>query len=311
MGKDEPAAGRSWHSERRMAQRTIGTEKLCEQGRAAFHRRMWSEAFAGLSEADRVSPLDAPDLDLLADAAHLVGRDVGRDADADEYAARSFRAWIRQGQPRRAARRAAWLGIRLLLRGEEVQAAAWFARGGDALASVDEGPDPERGFLLIPAFLTQLHTGELEVALATAAEIAELGTRFDEPDLVAIGRLGQGQVLAATGRISEAMLRLDEAMLTVTTGEVSPGASGIVYCAVIAECEAVVRSAPGSPVDVGAGPVVQRPAGTGCVPRRLPGAPGPSDAAQRRVVRCCRGGRQRVLPARRSPRRRRGVLPAG
>ncbi len=222
-----------------MAQRTIGTEKLCEQGRAAFHRRMWSEAFAGLSEADRVSPLDAPDLDLLADAAHLVGRDVGRDADADEYAARSFRAWIRQGQPRRATRRAAWLGIRLLLRGEEVQAAAWFARGGDALASVDEGPDPERGFLLIPAFLMQLHTGELEVALATAAEIAELGTRFDEPDLVAIGRLGQGQVLAATGRIGEAMLRLDEAMLTVTTGEVSPGASGIVYCAVIAECEAV------------------------------------------------------------------------
>ena len=60
-----------------MAQPTMSAEKLCEQGRAAYHRRVWSEAFACLSDADRASPLDAPDLDLLADAAHLVGRDVG------------------------------------------------------------------------------------------------------------------------------------------------------------------------------------------------------------------------------------------
>ena len=138
-----------------------------------------------------------------------------------------------------AVRRAAWLGIRLLLRGEELQAAAWFARAGRLLDGVDEDPEPERGFLLISVALDQLRAGEPETALATSTEVAELGARYDEPDLAAIGRLGQGQALVATGRISEAMSRLDEAMLTVTTGEVSPGASGIVYCAVIGECEAV------------------------------------------------------------------------
>ena len=107
------------------------------------------------------------------------------------------------------------------------------------LDGVDEDPEPERGFLLISVALDQLRAGEPETALATSTEVAELGARYDEPDLAAIGRLGQGQALVATGRISEAMSRLDEAMLTVTTGEVSPGASGIVYCAVIGECEAV------------------------------------------------------------------------
>ena len=217
----------------------IGTVKLCEDGRAAYHRRVWSTAFACLSEADRASPLDAPDLDLLADAAHFVGRDVGRDADADEYAARSFRAWVKQQQPRRAARRAAWLGLRLLLRGEEVQAAAWFARAGEILSGVAGGPDPEQGLLLIPVGLAHLRDGEPEAALDTFGEVAALGERFDEPDLAAMGQLGQGQALVAMGRISEAMTRLDEAMLTVTTGDVLPGASGIVYCAVIAECEGV------------------------------------------------------------------------
>ena len=168
---------------------------------------MWSTAFACLSEADRASPLDAPDLDLLADAAHFVGRDVGRDADADEYAARSFRAWVKQQQPRRAARRAAWLGLRLLLRGEEVQAAAWFARAREILSGAAGGPDPEQGLLLIPVGLAHLRDSEPEAALDTFGEVAALGERFDEPDLAAMGQLGQGQALVAMGRISEAMTR--------------------------------------------------------------------------------------------------------
>jgi DNA-binding CsgD family transcriptional regulator len=218
-----------------MGQPTMSADELREQGRAAHDRRVWSEAFGCLAEADRAAPLAAQDLDLLADAAHL----VGRDADADEYAARSFRAWVKQGKPRSAARRAAWLGIRLLLRGQEVQSSAWFARAGDILNGIDGGPDPERGFLLIPVGLAHLGAGEPAVALDTFVEVAELGARFDEPDLTAIGQLGQGQGLVAMGQVSEAMARLDEAMLTVTTGDVTPGASGIVYCAVIGECEAV------------------------------------------------------------------------
>lgn len=48
---------------------------LLEQGRRSFDRQAWAEAFARLSAADRDSPLAATDLELLATAARLIGRD--------------------------------------------------------------------------------------------------------------------------------------------------------------------------------------------------------------------------------------------
>ena len=46
-----------------------------ERGRKAFVRRSWGDAFAQLSAADRESALEAEDLERLATAAYLIGRD--------------------------------------------------------------------------------------------------------------------------------------------------------------------------------------------------------------------------------------------
>jgi tetratricopeptide (TPR) repeat protein len=210
-------------------------DQVTEQGRAAYDRRAWSEAFACLTQAHRAGRLAPADLDRLAVAAYLTGRD---DA-ADEYAAQAYRAWVHDRRPRAAARRAAWLALHLLLRGEEVRSRAWSARAEEQLIGVQGGPDPERGFVLMLAGLLQMADGKPAAALATYEAVAELGERFDEPDLAAIGQLGRGEALRALGRVEEAMERLDEAMVAVTAGEVSPVAGGIVYCAVIGECEAV------------------------------------------------------------------------
>lgn len=210
-------------------------DQVSERGRAAYDRRVWSEAFTCLAQAHRAGRLEPADLDRLAVAAYL----TGRDDDADEYAAQAYRAWARERQPRAAARRAAWLALHLLLRGDEVRSHAWSARAEEVLDGVESGPDPERGFVLVPVGLLQMADGQPASALATYETVAELGERFDEPDLAAIGRLGRGEALRALGRVEEAMECLDEAMVAVTAGEVSPVAGGIVYCAVIAECEAV------------------------------------------------------------------------
>jgi DNA-binding CsgD family transcriptional regulator len=218
-----------------MADATVSSTVLLERGRVACRRRVWSDAVACLTAADRASPLVAGDLDLLAVAMRL----TGRDADADDCAARSYQAWLRAGEPQRAARRAAWLALQLLLRGQDVPSQAWSARADLLLRQVSDDPLPERGLLMIMSALTELDGGQRETAFATYVEITELGTRFVEPDLVAIGQLGQGEALAAMGRVGEAMTKLDEAMLAVTTTTVTPEAAGIVYCAVIEACEGV------------------------------------------------------------------------
>jgi hypothetical protein len=46
-----------------------------ERGRVAYAKGAWSDAFESLSGADRAAPLDAGDLELLARAAYMLGRD--------------------------------------------------------------------------------------------------------------------------------------------------------------------------------------------------------------------------------------------
>jgi hypothetical protein len=47
-----------------------------DRGRETFGRQAWGDAYAPLSAADREAALEPDDLERLAKAAHLVGRDV-------------------------------------------------------------------------------------------------------------------------------------------------------------------------------------------------------------------------------------------
>jgi DNA-binding CsgD family transcriptional regulator/tetratricopeptide (TPR) repeat protein len=79
--------------------------------------------------------------------------------------------------------------------------------------------------------------GDLAAARKTAAEAAEIGDRFGDRDLSALGRSFEGRTLIRHGRLAEGLLLLDEAMVAVTRGELSPAVTGIIYCGVIASCQ--------------------------------------------------------------------------
>ena len=57
------------------------------------------------------------------------------------------------------------------------------------------------------------------------------------PTSLRLSRLGCGQTLVMTGQVADGLAMLDEAMVAVTAGEVSPVATGLIYCAVIETCQ--------------------------------------------------------------------------
>jgi DNA-binding NarL/FixJ family response regulator len=202
-----------------------------ERGRAAYAKGAWSEAFESLSSADRAVPLDAGDLELLARAAYMLGRD-------DDYVGgleRAHHAHLEAQEVAPAARCAFWIGHNLLFRGERGRASGWFSRGRRLLEAVGEDC-VERGYLLIPVWLEQMGAGDYEAAHATAAEAAGLGERFADPDLLWLARDDQGCALIKRGRVAEGLRLVDEVLVAATAGELSPIVTGIVYCNTIAFC---------------------------------------------------------------------------
>jgi len=180
---------------------------VLDRGREAFARRAWGDAYSQLAAADREAPLDPEDLDLLAMAAHLVGRDV----DSADLWARAHQAHLSRGDAERAARCAFWLAFWLMLQGERARSGGWLAR---ARRLLDDGARDcvEQGYLLVPIGLQQLAEGSAATALATFDQTAKIGDRFRDPDLTAFGWLGQGQSLIRLEKIAEGMALLDEVM---------------------------------------------------------------------------------------------------
>jgi len=201
------------------------------QAREAFQRRSWGEAYDRLVAADHETPLAAEDLERMAVAAHLTGRVL----ESDGHWARAHQAFLTAGSPERGARCAFWLAIGLMERGETSQGAGWLMRARRTLAECG-GACAETGYLLLPDALRRLGEGDCEGSAAAFAEAASIGERYRDPDLVALARHGQGRALIRAGRSAEGVSLLDEAMVAVTAGEVSPIVAGDVYCGVLSGC---------------------------------------------------------------------------
>lgn len=201
------------------------------RGRECCRQCAWADAFEALSLADQARALGAGDLELLAMAAYLTGRD-------DEYLSaldRAHHAHLEAGENLRAARAAFWLSLRLLFRGNIGPATGWLARAQRVLER--EGAEcVERGYVLLAIVQQHINAGEWNAAYALAADAAAIGERFGEADLSACARHLQGRVRIQQGQIEQGLALLDEAMVAVTAGELSPLVTGLIYCSVIDGC---------------------------------------------------------------------------
>jgi DNA-binding CsgD family transcriptional regulator len=202
------------------------------RARAAVGRRQWGDAFALLSDADREAPLNAEDLEYAAVACYL----TAREQEADGFWTRAYRRWLEAGETPRAVRCAFWMSFVAMLRGDAAHSQGWLARAQRLLDDNDQD-SREHGYLQFMLGMPALVEGDGVAAYDAFEQVATIGEQHRDPDLVALARLSMGEALIEQHRFSEGTRLLDEVMVAVTSGEVSPIPAGVAYCATILSCQ--------------------------------------------------------------------------
>jgi DNA-binding NarL/FixJ family response regulator len=213
-----------------MGKTPMTRSQALERGRKSLRQQAWAAAFQHLSAADREAPLEPADLEELAKTAHLTGKET----ESVELLARAHQGYLSQGEIQRAARCAFWLGFTALINGDQAQSNGWLARAARLLNGQNDCV--EKGYLLLPAGYRAVHGGDAATAYKTFVQAAGFGERFGDKDLLTLALQGQGRSLLRQGETARGVTLLDEAMVAVRTGEVSPNIAGSVYCSVIEAC---------------------------------------------------------------------------
>jgi hypothetical protein len=123
--QDQPSLGLTktdaW---RPVSWRTMIDGDALGRGRRSFAQQEWADAYAQLSAAAAQVPLEPVDLEQLATASYL----VGRDDDMAAFGARAHQGFLNQGSVERAIRCAFWIAFDYVNRGEAARAGGWVDR---------------------------------------------------------------------------------------------------------------------------------------------------------------------------------------
>jgi ATP/maltotriose-dependent transcriptional regulator MalT len=202
-----------------------------ERGRArlAADAERWAEAY---ERFDRLDPdgLSPADWQRFADAAFW----CCRTGDEVRLRQRAFAGFAAAGEPLAAAYAAWLLSVRLRLQGQHVTASGWLQRAERQL--IGQAESPIHGFVACGEAERAVIEGRPHDGLEHAALAVEVGQRFDEPRLVALALAWQGLCLLGLGDADGSGRCLDEAMVSVTSGELDDFFTGWIYCFTIGIC---------------------------------------------------------------------------
>jgi class 3 adenylate cyclase len=205
-------------------------DETIETARDALKRHEWQQAYDVLTEADRAASLNGEGLWLLASAAYW----TAHPDQTVEALERAYGAYLEEGDRASAAlmafRVAEQHGMRMALS----QAMGWAAR---AQSLGQEDPTwPVHGWLAWMRGLLAWFQGDLDGAIASYDQSAELASRSEDRNLYWMSIHDKGHALCLLGRVDEGMPLLDEAMAAVVGGELDPEPAGYVYCGMIGVC---------------------------------------------------------------------------
>ncbi|HET7297371.1 MAG TPA: LuxR C-terminal-related transcriptional regulator [Gemmatimonadaceae bacterium] len=207
---------------------------LLARARKSFDQHTWADSYRLFEAADREAPLEPEDLERLATAAYL----LGREDESEAVWERAHRTFLERGDPEGAARSAFRLAVELQLRGAIAPASGWFARAQHIL---DEAGIEcvVRGYLLIPSAIQRIMQGDPAAGDDLFNQAAEIARRYGDRNLACKAVQGRGRALIRLGRVREGVALLDEAMVAAMAGDVSPMIAGDAYCTVLEACQEI------------------------------------------------------------------------
>ncbi len=201
------------------------------KAREAFARHAWIEAFDHFVAADARGLLAAHDLEAMGESAWWTGRHEACIA-ANE---RAFAAYVEAENPPQATMVALALMVNHAEAGAKSVAGGWLKR---AIRLLENEPDcPEKGHLELRLGIRAHGKGKLDEALEHHARALDMGMRFGDHDLQGLALCWQGKALLLKGQVDEGMSLLEEATAAAVGGELSPRATGVIYCMMIATCQ--------------------------------------------------------------------------
>jgi DNA-binding CsgD family transcriptional regulator len=192
-----------------------------------FARGDWQAAYDAWSR----SGLDGLAADELASYGATV-EVVGTHDEVVRVLQRAFLAHREAGDLHSAAGCAFRLSMAMAEHGEHALAGGWAARAAELVEEIGE-ECVERGWVAFLMMFRALGDGDHVSARALADEAYAVARRFHDADLTAMSTCARGRVAIMAGHFAEGLAHLDDSMVRVIAGEVSPFIAGHVYCTAI------------------------------------------------------------------------------
>lgn len=197
---------------------------LLDRARRAYAARRWADAHRTFRAAAADGTLDASDLAAFADSAWWLG-----DTDGSlELSEQLYRRHLHGDRVPEAARIAIEMGFLWFVRGEVTIGSGWVSRATRLLA--DQPESTAHGYIRFLEVAQALDRGAFDTATAHAHELHAIGDRHADPTLCAMGLVYQGVAAVRAGRLADGLAHIDEAMLSVRAGAVTPNWAGNLYC---------------------------------------------------------------------------------
>jgi tetratricopeptide (TPR) repeat protein len=208
---------------------------VIEQAREAAGRGDWEQACDLLMQADAEGLAGPGELAMLGEVAYATGR---LDVTIDTWE-RACAGYVELGDQVAAAGAAVRVALHLLFdTALMAPVRGWLARAERLL----EGqPDtPPHAWLAVVRTYERLLGGDFEGARPWARRAIELGAALD-PAAAAIGRVADARLRILGGDVEHGLALLDEVGVSVTSGDLDPLATGVVYCELVCTLQGLAQ----------------------------------------------------------------------